>query len=159
AGGLTVALDSVSHALGGVWVAHGSGNADRVTADGHGRVACPPDDPADTVRRLFLSREEQSLYYSRLSTSQPWPLAPIAYVRPGFRVAEWERYREVNRRFAEAVLEEVGNEPAFVFIQDYHLALAARYLKEQRPDLTVALFWHIPFPNPEVFRIFPWKHE
>jgi trehalose 6-phosphate synthase len=159
AGGLTVALDSVSQALGGVWVAHGSGTADRATADAQGRVPCPPDEPAYTLRRIFLSREDQTLYYSGLSNSALWPLCHIVYVRPRFRVDEWERYREVNRRFAEAVLEEVGDQPAFVFIQDYHLALAARFLKEQRPDLVVALFWHIPFPNPEVFRIFPWKHE
>jgi trehalose 6-phosphate synthase len=159
AGGLTVALDAVAQALGGIWVAHGSGNADRATSDAHGRVPCPPERPSYTLRRLWLSREDQALYYSGLSNGALWPLCHIAYVRPRFRLDEWERYRDVNARFAEAVLEEIGGEPAFVFVQDYHLALAARFIKERRADLDVALFWHIPWPNPEVFRIFPWKTE
>jgi trehalose-6-phosphate synthase len=159
AGGLTVALDSVTQALGGVWIAYGSGNADRAMADSHGRVRCPPVDPSYTLRRVWLSREDYALYYSGLSNGALWPLCHVAYVRPRFRLEEWQRYRDVNRRFAEAVLDEIGDETAFVFVQDYHLALVARFLKEKRPDLHVALFWHIPWPNPEIFRIFPWKQE
>ena len=159
AGGLTVALDSVAQALGGVWTAHGSGGADRLASDAAGRVACPPDHPTYTLKRVWLSEEDQALYYNGLSNSALWPLCHIAYVRPRFRIEEWERYRDVNRRFAEAVMEEVGDQAAFVFIQDYHLGLVARFLKEWRPDLEVALFWHIPWPNVEVFRIFPWKQE
>jgi trehalose 6-phosphate synthase len=159
AGGLTVALDSVAQALGAVWIAHGSGDADVETADEHGRVRCPPDAPAYTLRRVWLTPEDQALYYSGLSNGALWPLCHIAYVRPRFLVEEWERYRDVNRRFAEAVLEEMGDQPAFVFLQDYHLALAARTIKEKRPDALVAMFWHIPWPNVEVFRIFPWRQE
>jgi trehalose 6-phosphate synthase len=158
-GGLTVALDSIAQALGGLWIAHGSGSGDRAASDRQGRVGCPPDRPTYVLRRLWLTREDQALYYSGLANGALWPLCHIAYVRPRFRLTEWERYREVNRRFAEAVLAELGDRPGFVFLQDYHLALAARFLKESRPDLQVALFWHIPWPNPEVFRIFPWKQE
>jgi trehalose 6-phosphate synthase len=159
AGGLTVALDAVARAVGGTWVAHGSGNADRANSDAMGRVPCPPDRPAYTLRRIWLSREDHELYYSGFSNGALWPLCHIAYVRPRFRTADWERYREVNQRFAEAVLEEVGDEPAVVFLQDYHLALVAKTLRERRPDLRIALFWHIPWPNPEVFRILPWQRE
>ncbi len=154
AGGLTVALDAVAQALGGLWVASGAGSA-----GGADHVPCPPDRPRYTLRRLWLSEEDHALYYSGFSNSGLWPLCHIAYVRPRFALEEWERYREVNRRFAEAVLEEVGDRPALVFLQDYHLALAARTLKERRPDLQVAMFWHIPWPNPEVFRILPWRQE
>ena len=159
AGGLTVALDSVAQALGSVWVAHGSGNADREAIDDAGRVPCPPDHPTYTLRRVWLTREDQALYYSGLSNGALWPLCHIAHVRPRFRDEEWDRYRDVNQRFAEAVLEEVGDSPAFVFIQDYHLGLVARFLKERRPDIETVLFWHIPWPNAEVFRILPWKRE
>jgi trehalose 6-phosphate synthase len=159
AGGLTVALDAVMQALGGIWVAHGSGSADRQTVDEHDRVPCPPDRPRYTLRRLWLSEEDHARYYSGFANGALWPLCHIVYVRPRFRLRDWERYREVNRRFAEAVLQEVGDDPALVFIQDYHLALAAGFLKERRPDLQVAMFWHIPWPNPEVFRVLPWKAE
>jgi len=159
AGGLTVALDAVVRALGGVWVAHGSGDADRETADERGRVPCPPDRPEYTLRRVWLSDEEFSRYYSGFSNGALWPLCHIAYVRPRFRNEEWAAYGQVNRRFAAAVLEEAGADPALIFLQDYHLALAPRFLREQRPDLRLATFWHIPWPNPEVFRVLPWKRE
>ena len=159
AGGLTVALDAVAQAIGGTWVASGSGKADREAVDRNDHVPCPPDRPRYTLRRLWLSEEDHALYYSGLSNSALWPLCHIVYVRPHFRLEEWERYRDVNRRFAEAVLEEVGDRPALVFVQDYHLALVARFIKERRPDLEVATFWHIPWPNHEVFRIMPWRQE
>ncbi len=159
AGGLTVALDAVARALGGVWVAHGSGDADREVTDEHDRVPCPPARPAYLLRRIWLGPVDHARYYSGLSNSALWPLCHIAYVRPRFRADEWEQYVEVNRRFANAVLEEVGDEPAVVFLQDYHLALVAKFLRESGRDLRIAQFWHIPWPNPEVFRILPWRHE
>jgi trehalose 6-phosphate synthase len=159
AGGLTVALDAVARAMGGTWIAHGSGSADRDTVDAYDRVACPPERPAYTLRRLWLDAQDHERYYAGFSNSALWPLCHIVYVRPSFRLEDWERYRDVNRRFAEATLAEVGSDPALVFIQDYHLAMVAPYLKAARPDLQVALFWHIPWPNDEVFRRLPWRAE
>ena len=159
AGGLTVALDAVMQALGGVWVAHGGGDADRLTVDARDRVGCPPDRARYLLRRVWLTQEDHARYYSGFANSALWPLCHVVYVRPRFELADWDSYREVNQRFAAAVLEEVEDQPALVFLQDYHLALAARFLKERRPDLQVAMFWHIPWPNPEVFRVLPWKEE
>jgi trehalose 6-phosphate synthase len=159
AGGLTVAMDAVMQALGGVWVAHGSGDADREVVDANDRVACPPDRARYTLRRVWLTHKDHARYYSGFANSALWPLCHIVYVRPRFRLADWESYVEVNRRFAATTLDEVGDAPALVFIQDYHLALAARFIKERRPDLQVALFWHIPWPNSEVFRVLPWREE
>jgi alpha,alpha-trehalose-phosphate synthase [UDP-forming] len=159
AGGLTVALDAVMQALGGVWVAHGSGDADRDVVDTRDKVACPPDRARYALRRLWLSHEDHDRFYSGFANSALWPLCHVAYVRPRFRLSDFESYRDVNRRFADAVVEEAGPEPSMVFIQDYHLALAARFIKERRPDLQVGMFWHIPWPNPEVFRVLPWKQE
>ncbi len=159
AGGLTVALDAVMQALGGVWVAHGSGNADGATVDVHDHVPCPPDRPRYSLRRLWLTDEDHARYYSGLANGALWPLCHVVYVRPRFRLQDWHCYREVNARFADAVLEEIGQEPALVFIQDYHLALAAKFIKAARPDVQVALFWHIPWPNPEVFRVLPWRED
>jgi len=159
AGGVTVALDAVMQSLGGVWVAHGSGNADREMVDDRDHVGLPPERPRYTLRRVWLTSEDHARYYSGFANSALWPLCHVAYVRPRFRLPDWERYREVNERFADAVVQEVGDEPSLVFIQDYHLALAARFIKERRPDLRVALFWHIPWPNPEAFRVLPWSRE
>ena len=157
-GGLTVALDSVVQALGGTWVAYGHGNADKSVVDTRSRVRLPENDPTFTLKRVWISRDDYQLYYSGFSNGALWPLCHVVYVRPRFVLEEWERYCEINRRFAEAVCEEV-EDGALVFIQDYHLAMAAKYIKERRPDLDVALFWHIPWPNAEVFRILPWRRE
>ena len=159
AGGLTAALDPIMRAIGGVWVAHGSGDADRATADRRGRVAVPPGDPAYMLRRVWLDPKIEAPYYCGLANEGLWPLCHTVFQRPVFRLRDWESYREANRIFADAVIEEAGDGPAFVFIQDYHFALLPRLLKKRNPNLTVAQFWHIPWPNRETFRIFPWREE
>jgi trehalose 6-phosphate synthase len=159
ASGLTTALDPVMRACGGVWVAHGSGEADREVVDERDRVSVPPDDPSYTLRRVWLSKEELNGYYYGFANEALWPLCHIAYTRPKFDSADWEHYRRVNQKFADAVLDEVGADPAVVFVQDYHFALLPRMLKRSRPDLVVAQFWHIPWPNREVFRVCPWQEE
>ncbi len=159
AGGLVTALDPVLQACGGVWIAHGAGNADRTTADAGGRLTVPPGDAHYTLRRVWLTREEEQGYYYGFSNEGLWPLCHLAHERPVFRAEDWEQYRRANRRFADAVLDEVGTGQAVVLVQDYQMALVPRMLKEARPDLRIGLFWHIPWPNPEAFRICPWGAE
>jgi trehalose 6-phosphate synthase len=159
AGGLVTALDPVLQACGGVWIAHGAGSADRATADTEGRLTIPPDDARYTLKRVWLTRQEEQGYYYGFSNEGLWPLCHIAHERPVFRAEDWNHYRQVNHRFADAVLEEAGTGQAVVLVQDYQLALVPRLIKEQRPDLRVGLFWHIPWPNPEAFRICPWGAE
>jgi trehalose 6-phosphate synthase len=159
ASGLATALDPVMQACGGVWVGHGSGDADRETADENGRVAVPPDRPAYTLRRVWLNKEEEQGYYYGFSNEALWPLCHVVYTRPRFDPHHWEQYRRVNQKFADAVLDEARDERCVVFVQDYHFALLPRMLKRARPDLVVMHFWHIPWPNREVMRICPWQEE
>ena len=159
ASGLATALDPILRASGGVWVAHGSGSADRTVVDRHNRISVPPDQPSYTLRRVWLSKRLEDEYYYGLSNEGLWPLCHIAFHRPEFQPSHWEAYRRANELFADAVLEEAGDEPAFVFIQDYHFGLLPRMLKGRNPRLVVAQFWHIPWPNRETFRAFPWKQE
>lgn len=160
AGGLTTALRPVLAASGGTWIAHGGGNADRETADERGCLQVPPGQPAYTLRRVWLTKEQEQGYYYGLANEGLWPLCHITFNRPVFRLEDWERYREVNRIFADTVLDEAGDAPTFVFIQDYHFCLLPRMLKDAgKSNLVVAQFWHIPWPNRETFRIFPWGEE
>jgi len=159
ASGLTVALDPVMRACGGVWVAHGSGNADMEVVDKKNRVLVPPDEHCYTLKRVWLNREEVDGYYFGFSNEALWPLCHIAYTSPNFDEVDWNTYKKVNQLFAEAVLDEIGSKPAFVFIQDYHLVLLSRMIKARNPNVITAQFWHIPWPNPEVFRICPWGGE
>jgi len=159
ASGMAIALDSVMQACGGVWVAHGSGDADKETVDGKDKIAVPPSNPKYTLRRVWMNKEEEEGYYYGLSNETFWPLCHIVYVRPKFNESDWDMYKKINKRFADAILEEAAGLKAFVWLQDFHLSLVPKILKEERPDLVTAHFWHIPWPNPEAFRICPWKEE
>jgi trehalose 6-phosphate synthase len=159
ASGLTTALDPVMQACGGTWVAHGSGDADRDVTDESGRIGVPPGKATYVLRRVWLSKKELQGYYYGFANEGIWPLCHIAYTRPRFDARDWEQYQRVNRKFADAVLDELGDQPALIFVQDYHFALLPRILKDARPDLVVVQFWHIPWPNREVFRVCPWQEQ
>jgi alpha,alpha-trehalose-phosphate synthase [UDP-forming] len=157
ASGLVTALQPIMEACGGVWVAHGSGNADRLVGE---RIGLPSADPTYTLRRVWLSDEEEAGYYYGLANEGLWPLCHIVHERPSFRAADWQQYRAVNERFARVLLEEMEKaDDPIVLVQDYHFALLPRIVKEARPDARIALFWHIPWPNFEAFGICPWQEE
>jgi trehalose 6-phosphate synthase len=160
ASGLVTALEPILRACDGTWIAHGSGDADRENVDRYDRLQVPPDDPKYTLRRVWLSKNEEEGYYYGFANEGLWPLCHIAHTRPIFRGRDWEYYREVNKKFAKAVLEEMeGTENPVLLIQDYHFALLPQMIKRERPDARVAIFWHIPWPNPEAFGICPWQRE
>jgi trehalose-6-phosphate synthase len=160
ASGLVTSLEPVLRACDGTWVAHGAGDADRETVDRRDRLRVPPDDPHYTLRRVWLSKEEEEGYYFGFANEGLWPLCHIAHTRPTFRGSDWEFYRQVNEKFARTILEEMeGTEQPGVLVQDYHFALLPRLIKQERPDARVAIFWHIPWPNPQAFGICPWQRE
>src|SRR5450432_3576154 len=145
ASGLVTALEPILRACDGTWVAHGSGDADRETVDKHDCLRVPPEEPRYTLRRVWLSREQEEGYYYGFANEGLWPLCHIAHTRPIFRASDWEHYYNVNRKFADALVQEIaGEENPVVLIQDYHFALLPRMLKERVPHARVAIFWHIP---------------
>ena len=159
ASGLVTGLEPIVKAVGGTWIAHGSGSADRRTVDTHDRVVITDEDASYLLRRVWLTRKQESGYYYGLSNNALWPLCHHAYTRPQFNRSEWDQYKAVNEKFCDAVLSETGTGKAVVCIQDYHLSLLPRMLKSRNPELFVILFWHIPWPNRESFRIMPWAAE
>ncbi len=158
-GGVAVALDALMRERGGVWIAHGSGEADRDVVDADDRVSVPPDNPSYPLRRLWLTPEEESHYYEGFANEGLWPLCHEVHVRPVFRAVDWEHYQRVNERFAAVIEQELPDRSAPVFIQDYHLALVAPTLRARCPDVKTALFWHIPWPHQDRLRICPWRKE
>ena len=162
ASGLVTAIEPVTRACAGTWVAHGSGTADRETVDANDRVRVPPDvPPADGywLRRIWLTAEEEQGYYYGFANEGMWPLCHVAHVRPVFRQSDWEAYKLINQRFADAVVAEARSEDPVVLVQDYHFALVPAMIRERLPQATILTFWHIPWPNPESFGICPWRRE
>ena len=159
ASGLVAALEPVMRACGGKWIAHGSGSADRETVDARDHLRVPPANPAYTLRRVWLTEEEQEGYYYGFANEGLWPLCHIAFVRPTFRHEDWQQYVAINRRFANAVIEEASRPDPIVLVHDYHFALLPRMVRERLPGATILAFWHIPWPNAETFGICPWREE
>jgi trehalose-6-phosphate synthase len=159
ASGLVTALEPVMRACSGVWVAHGSGSADRQTSDRHGRIAVPPGNEAYTLRRVWLTREEEKGYYYGFSNEGLWPLCHNAHTRPVFRIEDWKHYQAVNRHFAEAACAEVDGDDPIVLVQDYHFGLLPQLIRARLPHATIITFWHIPWPHAEAFGICPWRDE
>lgn len=160
ASGMVTALEPMMQATGGMWIANGSGDADKLVVDEHNKVAVPPNDPKYTLKRVWLTEEEEKGYYQGFSNEGLWPLCHIAHTRPVFKKEDWAMYCKVNEKFAQNVLQEIKNvKNPVIFIQDFHFALLPRLIKDKRPDATICIFWHIPWPNPESFSICPWRKE
>lgn len=159
ASGVVTALEPVMRACSGIWIAHGSGTADREVVDARGHVRVPPDNPEYDIRRIWMSPEEEDGYYYGFANEGLWPLCHLAHVRPVFRSSDWERYREINERFALTVIEEAKTDNPVVLVQDYHLALVPKIVHDHLPHATIITFWHIPWPNPERYAICPWYRD
>ncbi len=160
ASGMVTAVEPVMEACGGVWLAQASGNADKETAGADGKIQVPPDDPKYTLKRIWLSEKEEKGFYVGFSNEALWPLCHNAHVRPIFRKEDWKEYRRVNGKFAESLLLEIKdvNRP-LILVQDFHFALLPQMIKKSRPDARIGLFWHVPWPNPEIFNICPFNKE
>ncbi len=159
ASGLVTALEPVMRACSGTWVAHGSGDADRLVVDDHDRVRVPPDDPSYQIRRVWLTPEQESGFYHGFANEGLWPLCHIAHTRPVFRTEDWNFYVTVNQKFADAVVQEAKTENPVILVQDYHFAVLPRMIKAKLPRATIITFWHIPWPNAESFGICPWRKQ
>jgi len=159
ASGLVTALEPVLRAASGTWIAHGSGSADPEVSDPDGCVQVPPDQPAYTLRRLWLSPEQVKGYYEGFANEGLWPLCHIAHVRPVFRAEDWRHFVDVSQRFADSVVKSAKRADPLVLVQDYHMPLVPQMIRDRLPQATVVTFWHIPWPMSETFGICPWREE
>lgn len=146
-GGLVTAVEPIVEQLGCLWVGW-AGNADE-------RIE-PFDIGSMRLAPVELSAEDIERYYEGFSNGTLWPLYHDVIAQPEYHREWWERYRLVNRRFAERVAESAAPD-AIVWVHDYQLQLVPAMLRELRPDLTIAFFLHIPFPSEQLFAQLPWR--
>ena len=158
ASGMVTAIEPIMQACGDTWIAHGSGDADKLVVNAQNKIRVPPDEPKYDLRRVWLTEKEELGYYYGFANEGMWPLLHAAYNRPIFRKEDWEQYQKVNTKFADAVLSEIRHlRKPIILIQDFHFALLPRLIKNSRGDATIGLFWHIPWVSAETFSICPWK--
>ena len=150
-GGLTAALDGAMGRLSGTWIAWGSGDADFAVADERGRIEVPPDVGDYVLNRVALSPEQVHGYYDGYANQVLWPVCHGEVARVQSEESYWSVYRDVNRAFADAIIDELrSNSPSMIWIHDYHLALVPRFVRDEI-DLDAPLdgYWHVPVPTPE----------
>ena len=158
-GGLTSALDAVLCRHGGTWVAWGSGEADRATVGLDDAIHVPPDSPAYRLRRVWLSEAEVNLGYLGYANEVLWPLCHMTLDRVVYKRGCWQGYVALTRQFADAVIDELRQTDSIVWVHDFHLALLPSFIRKATCSTPVSLFWHIPWPGPEVLRILPERKE
>lgn len=148
-GGLVTALEPLLRKRRGSWI-------------GWAGVADSDEEPivedGMQLHPVRLSADDVAKYYEGFSNATLWPLYHDLIVKPEYHREWWDRYVEVNRRFAEATARAAA-EGATVWVQDYQLQLVPKMLRMLRPDLTIGFFLHIPFPPVELFMQMPWRTE
>ena len=148
-GGLVTALEPVLRSNRGAWVGWpGLSDAD----------AEPFEDDGLELHPVTLTSEDVETYYEGFSNDTLWPLYHDVVAPPSYHRHWWQAYVRVNERFATAV-DDVAAEGATVWVQDYQLQLVPGMLREQRPDLRIGFFLHIPFPPVELFIQLPWREQ
>jgi trehalose 6-phosphate synthase len=146
-GGLVTALEPFVAGRGGAWVGWSGAAGDAPEPFESGGMSLVP---------VPLSEEEVDRYYEGFSNASLWPLYHDVVEKPEYHRKWWDAYVQVNKRFADRAAE-VAAEGAIVWVHDYQLQLVPAMLRQQRPDLTIGFFLHIPFPPYELFTQLPWR--
>lgn len=159
AGGVAIALDPIAKASNCTYITRGKTEADREVLDKNGKITIESYNGSYTIKRIFLKPDEFDDYYNGFSNQTLWPMCHVAFEQPIFNNEWYEGYKRVNKKFAEAIKSEIKTKgKTFIWIHDYQLALVPHYLGKQK-NVVIGMFWHIPWPTWEVFRILPYKKE
>jgi alpha,alpha-trehalose-phosphate synthase [UDP-forming] len=148
-GGLVTALQPVMRQAGGAWIGW-SGDA--------GPEPGPFEADGLHLVGIGLSEAEVRDFYEGFCNATLWPLYHDVIAPPRFHRRWWEAYVAVNRRFAQAAAAHAAP-GATVWVHDYQLQLVPRMLRQQRGDVRIGFFNHIPFPGYEIFAQLPWRRQ
>ena len=153
AGGVAVSFDPIAQAAGATFIARAKTEEERTMP----KVTIGERRGSYTLRRLFFTKHELDTYYYGFANQTLWPICHVAFERPEFRRDWFEGFKKVNQKFAQAIKEEIKGKTV-IWLNDYQLSLVPRYLGKPK-DTIIAMFWHIPWPTWEIFRILPFKRE
>lgn len=165
AGGVAVGLDPIARATNAIYISRGKDEIERLSLDNDDKMFVGNADGNYELRRLFFRNQDIDDYYFGFSNQTLWPLCHVAFEEPKFTPSWYGGYQRVNQEFAKAALEEsshFSNGKTLIWVHDYQLSLvpaAIRRLASPDNEVVIAMFWHIPWPTWEVFRILPQKKE
>jgi trehalose 6-phosphate synthase len=137
---------------GGLWIAWSGGQKTPAPK------LMPPGAPRFKIVFAPLSEQDISDYYHGMCNRGLWPLMHFMTPKCHFSTQQWNRYVRVNQAFARIASEEAAAGD-LLWVQDFHLALVPRLVRQQRSTQPIGIFWHVPFPPEQLMRILPWREE
>lgn len=155
-GGLATGMRSVHAEGNGIWIGWTGISEGAVNEEQQAKI-----DEALAKEKCVgvgLTEKEIENFYYGFSNKALWPLFHYFPEYTEFELAQWNAYRDVNRKFAEIVIAN-ANPNDTIWIHDYQLLLLPQMIREKMPDVTIGFFLHIPYPSYEMFRVFPWRNE
>lgn len=156
-GGVSVALEPIAKAAGAIYIGRAKNDLEKKAVNAQNKINIQTEIGTYTLKRLFVPEDEADAYYNGFSNQTLWPLCHVAFQKPEFNAHWYEGYKSVNKRFAQSIKEELKGK-TFLWINDYQLCLVPKYLEKPK-DTMIGMFWHIPWPTWEIFRILPQKKE
>jgi len=159
AGGVSVAFDPIAQATGAYYIARARNIEEKKVLNRNGEMTIKGKEGAYTLKRLFFDKKDENNYYFGFSNQTLWPLCHVAFEEPKWTNEWYNSYRRINEEYAKAIKKALDpRKKNFVWINDYQLSLVPQFLGKQK-NTTIAMFWHIPWPTWEIFRILPYKTE
>jgi len=152
-GGLATGLGSVYKSGDNIWI-------------GWPGIDVPEDRQQEVIEKLaelnlipvFLSPDEINLYYEGFSNEVLWPVFHYMITYANFEQSYWDSYQSVNNKFKDIVCGHL-NEGDTIWVHDYQLLLLPGLIRDEKAQVTIGFFQHIPFPSFEIFRVIPWREE
>ncbi|MPY88001.1 MAG: bifunctional alpha,alpha-trehalose-phosphate synthase (UDP-forming)/trehalose-phosphatase [Luteitalea sp.] len=154
-GGLATGLRGWHQESEGVWVGW-PGEVHRLTAPQRSKLE--ERFSQERLAPVYLSSDEIQRYYDGFSNGVLWPLFHYLLDRIPLDASNWDAYRQVNEKFADAVVH-VSRRDDMIWVHDYQLMLLPALLRDRLPEARIGFFLHTPFPSSEIFRLLPWRQE
>ncbi len=155
-GGLATGLKSFHREGGSVWIGWTGVSADDVPQGMEDLIL--EETRKEQCIPVSLTEEEVQGFYYGFSNRTIWPLFHYFMEYCEFNTDHWETYKQVNEKYANAVLEDLEDDD-IVWVHDYQLLLVPNLIRKRKKNATIGFFNHIPFPSYEVFRTMPWREE
>ena len=155
-GGLATGMKSVHAEGNGIWIGWSGIPENELSSELSNEVQSKIRN--EKCVSVPLTNQDIEEYYEGFSNRALWPLFHYFMEYSKFEQNEWEAYKRVNEKFAEVVIDNLEDGDT-VWVHDYQLLLLPQLIKDRKPNTTIGLFLHIPFPSYEIFRTFPWREE
>ncbi|ADY30357.1 MULTISPECIES: bifunctional alpha,alpha-trehalose-phosphate synthase (UDP-forming)/trehalose-phosphatase [Cellulophaga] len=155
-GGLATGMKSVHSGSNDLWIGWSGLTDENIPKNLEEKIDTTLKDHG--CAKVKLNAEEVDGFYFGFSNRTIWPLFHYFLEYSEFELNNWEIYKAVNQKFADAIIAKADDDD-IIWVHDYQLMLVPQMVKDKKPDISIGFFLHIPFPSYEIFRTLPWREE